>query len=51
MIKSWLDGEIVWLEFEGESLAGELIVETSKWLRENPRSYMGLFQYSANLFF
>lgn len=41
MIKSRLDGEIVWLEIEGEFLADEIIAETSKWFQENPRDYVG----------
>jgi hypothetical protein len=41
MIKSWLDGNIVWIEIDGEFLADELIGETNKWLETRKNDYLG----------
>ena len=41
MIKSWLDGDIVWIEMEGEFLADELIGETKKWYLDKTAAYIG----------
>lgn len=40
MVKSWLDGNIVWLEIDGPFIADEVIAETNKWLA-HPESYIG----------
>ncbi len=41
MVKSWIDGKIVYLEMEGEFLADELNDETSKWLETHRDQYIG----------
>lgn len=41
MIKSWLDGNMVWVEIDGEFLADELIAETSQWLATRKNDYVG----------
>jgi hypothetical protein len=41
MIKSWLDGNMVWIEINGEFLADELIGETNKWLATRKNDYVG----------
>jgi len=41
MIKSWKDGEIVWLEVEGEFLADELAGESKKWYETKKDEYVG----------
>jgi hypothetical protein len=41
MIKSWLDGNMVWIEINGEFLADELIDETNKWLPTRKNEFVG----------
>ena len=41
MIKSWLDGNMVWIEIEGEFIADELVAETGKWLETHRNEYIG----------
>ena len=41
MVKSWLEGNMVWVEIEGEFLADELIGETNKWLETHKDDYIG----------
>jgi hypothetical protein len=41
MIKSWKDGEIVWLEVEGEFLADEIAEESKKWFETKKDEYIG----------
>lgn len=41
MIKSWLDGNMVWIEIEGEFIAEELINETDRWLKTHKNDYIG----------
>jgi hypothetical protein len=40
MVKSWLDGDIVWVEINGEFIADEIVAETTKWLVK-PEAYIG----------
>ena len=40
-MKSWLDGNIVWIEMGGEFLANELISESKKWYETRPNDYIG----------
>jgi hypothetical protein len=41
MIKSRLDGDIVWIEIEGEFLADEMILESKKWYETQQDKYIG----------
>jgi hypothetical protein len=41
MVKSWLDGNVVWIEIVGEFLADELIGETNQWLATRKNDYVG----------
>jgi hypothetical protein len=41
MIQSRLDGEIVWIEIEGEFLADEMISESKKWYATQQDKYIG----------
>jgi hypothetical protein len=41
MIKSWKNGEIVYIKIIGEFIADELISETTKWLTTQPDQYVG----------
>jgi hypothetical protein len=41
MIKSWLDGDMVWIEIVGEFLADELIGETNIWLATRKNDFVG----------
>jgi hypothetical protein len=41
MIKSWLDGNVVWIEIDGEFLADELVRESDKWLSTHKNDYIG----------
>ncbi len=40
-MKSWLDGDIVWIEIEGEFLAEPLIAESKKWYETRKDDYIG----------
>ena len=40
-MKSWLDGDIVWIEVEGDFLGDDMIAETSKWIETQKDSYVG----------
>jgi len=41
MMKSWMDGDIVWIEVEGDFLGDDMIAETSKWIETQKDSYVG----------
>jgi len=41
MIKSWIDGNIVWVEVEGEFLADEISAECKKWYETKKDEYVG----------
>lgn len=41
MITSRLDGDIVWIEIEGEFLADGMITETRKWVETQKDNYIG----------
>ncbi|MRS02651.1 hypothetical protein EG832_05410 [bacterium] len=36
-----MDGDIVWIEINGEFLADEMISETKKWMQSQKDSYIG----------
>jgi|WetSurMetagenome_2_1015567.scaffolds.fasta_scaffold73613_2 hypothetical protein len=40
-MKSRLDGDIVWIEIEGEFLADEMISESKKWYATQQDKYIG----------
>lgn len=41
MVKSWLDGDIVWIEIDGEFLATDMISESKKWYETQQDKYIG----------
>jgi hypothetical protein len=41
LVNSRLDGDIVWIEIEGEFLADEMISESKKWYASQQDKYIG----------
>ena len=41
MIRSWKDGEFVYIKMEGEFIADELVSETQQWIENHKDEYVG----------